>query len=269
MIRLSAHVSMLWRELPYAERPAAAAAAGFSVVETWWPPEGEADVFASEVARLGLEVASVNCDCGDVPAGDRGFLNVPERVEESLAAFDAALALAVRVGARRVNLLPGRLLDGVPRDVQLTQAAAVMRKCARRAAAEGVTIVVEPINEHDVPGYLVPTADAAVALIDAVGEPNVLLLYDAYHAARAGSDPVAEVGRFAARLGHVQYADAPGRGAPGTGAVDFEAFLAALESCGWNGPVGLEYDPKGPTGPTLPARRSSSFRRSEPSARTV
>src|SRR4051794_2259672 len=237
MIRFSAHVSMLFRDLPPLERPAAARAAGFELVETWWPEPG----FADAVRAAGVGVSCLNADGGSIPDGERGFLNVPERADESLAAVERALALAREVGSPVVNVLAGRALPDVPRRRQLDTALALLRDAAALAEAAGVAIVLEPINELDIPGYLLPTARAAADAIEAVGSPALRLLFDAYHSARSGADPLREVREVAALLGHVQYADHPGRGAPGTGTIDLDAFVATLAEVGYEGAVGLEY----------------------------
>jgi hydroxypyruvate isomerase len=236
MIRLSAHLSVQFAHLPYPERPVAAAAAGFELVETWWPGT-DADAWAEAVAAAGLGVACLNAFGGDLAAGERGFLNVEERREQTLAEIAAAVELARRLGCPCVNVLPGRLLPGVPAAQQWHAAVETLRE----AAVLDVTLLVEALNAHDVPGSLLPTPRRAAELVDAVGHPGVRLLYDAYHAAMAGSDPVREVGSLASLLGHVQYADSPGRGAPATGTVDFQAFVAALASAGYDGALGLEY----------------------------
>ncbi len=247
----SAHLSMLFRELPYLERPAAAARAGFTTVETWWPPDGLELAWADEVARNGLAVAAINSDGGDIDRGERGFLNLPERRVESAQAFRAAADLAVRTGAANVNVLVGRGVADVPRDDQLTEAAAALAECAALAAEHRLTILIEPINVHDVPGYLVPTVADAIRLLAAVGSDRVRLLFDAYHVARAGGDPSAEFAACAPLVAHVQYADCPGRGAPGTGTIDLRTFIAALEDAGYSGAVGLEFDAGGRTGEQL------------------
>jgi len=244
----SAHLSMLFRELPYLERPAAAAAAGFAVVETWWPGADLVEAWAEQVDRHSLGVQLLNCDGGEIEAGERGFLNVPERHEESLAAFRAAAAAAGRCGAPYVNVLVGRDTGRVPRKEQLRVAASALAACAEGARGCDVRIVIEPINDRDVPGYLVPTPEAALELIELAGSDEVLLLYDAYHAARMGADPCEDVATWLPFVGHVHYADCPGRGAPGTGEVDFRRLVRALEAGGYEGVVGLEFDP----GPSTP-----------------
>lgn len=236
MIRLSAHLSVQFAHLPYAERPAAAADAGFELVETWWPA-GEADAWTDAVAAAGVGVACLNAFGGDLAAGERGYLNVAERRERTLAEIAAAVELARRLGCPCVNVLAGRLLPGVPAARQWDAAVRTLQE----AAVSDVTLVVEALNARDVPGSLLPTAQRAAELVETVDRPGVRLLYDAYHAAMAGSDPLREVGSFAGLLAHVQYADSPGRGAPGTGTVDFQGFVAALEEAGYGGALGLEY----------------------------
>jgi hydroxypyruvate isomerase len=241
---------MLFTELPQIERPAAARAAGFSAVETWWPGS-DAEAWADAVREAGVRVALLNSDGGDLAAGDRGFLNRVEERESELRRIDEAVSLAVQVGCTRVNVLAGRLTDTEPENRQRDAAADVLREAAARAAAQGVVLVVEALNALDVPGYLVPTAAVARQFIESVGSDSVMLLYDAYHAARSGSDPVAEAPRFVDVIGHVQYADHPGRGAPGTGTVDLRTFADALREAGYEGDIGLEFDPHGDTGRAL------------------
>jgi hydroxypyruvate isomerase len=256
MLPLTAHLSMLFRELPYLERPAAARDAGFLAVETWWPGE-LGDAWAVEVHRSGLQVALLNCYGGDIDVGERGFLNLPQRREETVRDFEAAVELARTVGAPRINMLAGLLLPDVPRHTQLAEAASTLRECASVAAKAGMTIVVEQINKLDIPRYLVPTALEVADLIEAVGSSSVRMLYDVYHAARSGIDPLKEAPAYIELIDHIHYADCPGRGAPGTGSVDFFRLLDVLDGAGYFGMVGLEYDPHGPTMPTLASLRSA------------
>jgi hydroxypyruvate isomerase len=251
MVRFSAHLSMLFTEHAALDRPAAAARAGFTLVESWWPPADDVDAWADAVRAAGVGVSCLNADGGDIAAGDRGFCNLPERDADTLAAVTAALALAARVGAPCVNVLPGRVVPDRPVADQRRHAATVYRTLGDLAHARGLTIVVEPINATDVPDYLLPTPVAVADFLDTVDHPSVRMLFDAYHCARAGRDPAAEVAAHVGRIGHVQYADHPGRGAPGTGRIDLSAFVRALERAGYDGPIGMEYAPGGPTGATL------------------
>jgi hydroxypyruvate isomerase len=247
VIRWSAHVSMLFTEVPATDRPAAARDAGFELIESWWPPADDPAAWARAVIAAGIGVACLNADGGDIAAGDRGFCNLPERDADTFAAAAQALALAERVGAPCVNVLPGLVAAHRPRDEQVDHAVAVYRELGVMAAASGRTIVVEPINAVDVPHYLLPTADAVADLVRRVDHPNVRMLFDAYHCARSGGDPIAEAAAHVGLIGHVQYADHPGRGAPGTGDISINALRSALEEAGYGGAIGLEFDPQGPT----------------------
>jgi hydroxypyruvate isomerase len=155
-----------------------------------------------------------------------------------------------------VNLLVGRLDPERAPAGQAAAAREAVRECGTMAAASGRTVLIEHLNPLDVPGYLLPTPADAAAFVASVGLGSVRLLYDAYHAAAAGLDPCEDVGRHAPIIGHVQYADWPGRGAPGTGRVDLTRFVDRLGAAGYGGAVGLEYDPGGATLDSLGFLRS-------------
>lgn len=251
---------MLFTELPPVARPVAARAAGFEVVESWWPPAHDLAAWVHAVRDEGMDVACLNADGGDIAAGERGFCNLPHRHEDTLRAMRAALDLAGEVDAPAINVLAGRAVAGVPLPTQLASAAEVLRECGRMAAADGRIVVVEPINAVDVPDYLCPTPDHVSALLREVDHPAVRMLFDAYHVAKGGGDPVSEAGRHIDAIGHVQYADHPGRGAPGTGEIDLFAFAGALERAGYAGAIGLEFAPDGPTEPALGFMRGPNLR---------
>ncbi len=232
---------MLFTEHGPLERPAAAADAGFAVIESWWPPAGDPTAGADPVAAAGVRVAAINADGGDIAAGERGFCTNPDLYEHTLDAVERALALADLVDAPVVNVLAGRRLEGVPESDQRAAAVLVLRACGDLARRHGRTIVIEPINATDVPGYLVSTPAVAARFLDEIGHDHVRMLYDAYHAAMGGTDPVAEVGGLIDHVAHVQYADCPGRGAPGTGTINLPAFLERLDAAGYTGAVGLEF----------------------------
>ena len=158
-------------------------------------------------------MSCLNADGGDIAAGERGFCNLAERDDDTLAAVRAALALAERVGCPNVNVLPGLFVDR-PHG-RASSSPTRWRSTASRWArgCGGRTIVVEPINELDVPGYL-PPPPLRSQRSSRVSHPNVRMLFDAYHCARGGGDPIRDVGTFRAAIGHVQYADAPGVALP-------------------------------------------------------
>jgi hydroxypyruvate isomerase len=236
VIRRSAHLATLFPDVPWLDRPAAARAAGFDLVDSRWPPSGLDRAWPAALRAAGLDVACLNAYAGDYATGERGILTDPARREEAVAAFADAVELARAVGAPRINVPVGR--GGT-----YAAAVAALRECAALAETAGLTLLVEPINAVDFPGYLVPTAPEAAALIEEVSSDAVRLLYDAYHAAMGGADPVQEVRAYVPLVAHVHYADWPGRGPPGTGRLSLERLEATLVEAGYEGAVGLEYVP--------------------------
>ena len=246
-MRFSAHLGTLFPEHPPLGRPAAAHAAGFAAVEVWWPPAPLADDWIAAVHAAGVRAVLVNADGGDLAAGERGYCNVPGREDEVIEAVREAARVVRACGGEAVNLLVGRIDRARPVQAQRDAAREVVRAAALEAAALGARIVIEHLNPLDVDGPLLATPAEAAAFVRAVDHDAVRLLYDAYHAARAGCDPVTEIDRVAEVIGHVQYADSPGRGAPGTGTIDIWNLVDRLDAVSYSGPVGLEFLPSGPT----------------------
>lgn len=244
-LRFSANVSMLWPELPLLERFAAAARAGFRAVEVWWPGDDAARV-PDAVRDAGVEVVLMNFDGGDLAAGERGLLNHPDREARFHEHLPAALELARELGCPRLHALVGVEAPDVPRAEQDALARANVARAARAAAAQGAVVVVEALNPVDVPGYLLGSTDAAASFARSVGEPNVGLQLDAYHVAMSGEGPSEAFLRHRDVVAHVQFADSPGRGEPGTGSADLAGFFTTLELAGWAGWVGAEYRPSAP-----------------------
>jgi hydroxypyruvate isomerase len=253
-MRWSAHISWLFTELPYLERVAAARAAGFTTIESAWPGPADGDGLTVEVAEHELDVALLNCPAGDTARGERGFLNDLERHEEVQRAFAQAADLAAILGARNLNLLVGRALPGIAESDQRAAIVSTLRTLAPLAKARGLRILLEPINSIENPGYLAPTPESAVALIEAAGAEHAEqlgVLFDIYHLARMGLDPAEQIARHAEWIGHVQVADFPGRGAPGSGQLPIWGLLAQLRASRYDGAVGLEYVSPSPTEPSL------------------
>ncbi|MHB1469009.1 MAG: TIM barrel protein [Solirubrobacteraceae bacterium] len=247
----SAHISWLFGEWAYLERVGAARAAGFRWLETAWPPQDARTALPQAVARHRIEVALLNCDAGQVAHGERGFLNDPRRREAAEQAFLAAAELGDSLGVRNLNLLVGRALPDIGEARQRAAILGALRALATEAAARGMRILLEPINAIENPGYLAPTPAAAAALIEAVGSEAIGMLLDVYHVACSGDDPIAAIERHAEVIAHVQLADWPGRGQPGSGSLDVPGILEALEAAGYEGAVGLEYAPRGGTPESL------------------
>ena len=248
-LRYSVNCSMLFTELPLLERPAAVKAAGFDAVEFWWPfatavpGDAEVDAFCTAISDAGVQLAGLNFFAGNMPGGDRGLVSWPARRAEFADNVAVVAGIAGRLGTRAFNALYGNRVDDATPEEQDEVATANLALAASAVGALGGVVLVEPVS--GAPRYPVLTAADARAVIGraaAAGAVNVALLCDLYHLAVNGDDLDAAI-EGAASFGHVQIADAPGRGEPGSGTLDLDRYLAAIEAGGYAGYVGLEYKP--------------------------
>jgi hydroxypyruvate isomerase len=208
-----------------------------------WPGTEELPAVERVVADTGLDVALFNFDGGDMAAGDRGLLSDPARHERFRENVPVALELAARIGCTRLNALVGVRLPEVQRKTQLQLARENVAWAAERARAQGASIMIEAINSYENGPYLLDTTAKAVGFLDAVAADNVLLQYDVYHMQRMEGNLADTISRLLPRIGHVQIADPPSRGEPGTGELNYRFILDLLERSGYDGWVGLEYNP--------------------------
>jgi hydroxypyruvate isomerase len=247
MTRIAANLSMLFTEAPLAERFGRAARAGFRAVELQFPYELPADTIRRELDAHGLPMVLHNLPAGDWAKGDRGLAAHPGRVEEFRAGVARGVAYAKALGVPRLNALAGiPPADAEPALVRRTLVEN-LRFAAAALGEAGLALVVEPINTFDVPGFAVSTTAQALSVLDEVGAPNAFVQYDIYHAQRMEGDVANTLSRHLARIGHVQFADNPGRHEPGTGELNFDFLFAHLKHIGWRGDVGAEYKPAGAT----------------------
>jgi hydroxypyruvate isomerase len=247
---------MLFTEYPYLERFAAAAAAGFDEVESWWPfavPDpglAAVDDLLAAIRDAGVRLVSLNLWAGNMSAGERGVATDPERSTELHRNLPVLRAIARETGCARFNLLVGRLNSATDRDSQIAYAAGAVAAAARALADVG-TVLLEPLSGLPEGAYPLVTDVDVVAFRERVGEGNTALLFDAYHLGANGVDIVAAAERSAGVVGHVQLADAPGRGAPGTGTLPIAEAVDMLANHGYAGSIGCEYSVSGPTVDTL------------------
>jgi hydroxypyruvate isomerase len=243
VMRFSANLSFLFKEVPFAERFERARSAGFAGVEFMWPGDAELSAVERAVADTGLEVALFNFDAGDIAAGDRGLLSDPARQERFRENVPVALALASRIGCTRLNALVGVRRPEIELAAQLQLARENVAWAAVQARAQGASIMIEAVNSYENGPYLLDTTAKAIGFLDAVGADNVALQYDVYHMQRMEGNLADTIVRLLPRIGHVQIADPPGRGEPGTGEINYRFILELLERSGYGGWVGLEYNP--------------------------
>lgn len=253
--RFDVNLSILFTELPLLERPAAAAAAGFDAVELWWPwvddptpPRSALDDLRAALESAGTRLVGLNFYAGQLPGPDRGALSVPGRESDRFRAnVEVAAAFAASVGCTALNALYGNRVDGVDPAEQDALALENLVLAARAADEAGAVLLIEALNAEESPRCPLVSADAAVELVrrvnDASGLDNARFLLDLYHLSKGGADLPAVIGRYAELTAHVQIADDPGRGAPGTGTLPLADLLGLLRARGYRGWTGLEYKP--------------------------
>ncbi len=242
-MRFCPNLSMLFKDVDFVDRFQRAADAGFAAVEFWWPSGEDLDRVEAAIKEGGLQVALFNFDAGDMPGGDRGLVSDPERRQEFRDNVPVALELARSVGCPRLNSLAGLRLDGVDIGEQLELAADNVGWAADQAAEHGIEVMIEAVNTFENGPYLLPTTNAAAEFVERVGRANVKLQYDAYHMQRMEGNVVATLRERIASIAHIQVADSPDRGEPGSGELNYRYIFAALEELPYEGWVGLEYKP--------------------------
>ena len=241
---------LLFKEYPLFERAAVAKAAGFDQVEYWWPfeeaepPGDQIQAFVDAIKASGTQLTGLNFFAGDMPGGDRGLVSWVARQAEFRANVPVALAIGEELGCKAYNALYGNRQAGEDPAESDKVGFDNLVFAAGAAEAVGATVLLEPISGS--PDFPLKTAAECCAILDRLeeaGTTNVKFLCDLYHLAANGEDLANVVESYTGRTGHVQIADYPGRGQPGTGTLPLEALLTALRRGGYNGSVGLEYNP--------------------------
>jgi hydroxypyruvate isomerase len=244
--RFCANISMLFTEVPMVERPAAARAAGFEAIEVQFPYAVPLEDFARAVEKAGVTVALINFPAGDFDKGDRGLGALPARKAEFRAAVAEGRRYAERLRVDRFNLLAGIPGAAAEREARATLIDN-LRFAADAVKEIGATVCLEAINTRDVPGFYLHDPDQVVTLIDESGVRNAALQYDLYHMQIMRGDLIPTMERLMDRIGHIQFADTPGRHEPGTGEINYANVFAAIDRIGYTGWLGAEYKPAGRT----------------------
>ncbi len=258
-LRYLANCSMLFTELPLLQRPGAAKAAGFDAIEFWWPwpdqpvpGDPEVDAFVTAVADSGAQLVGLNFFAGELTGPDCGVLSIPARSQQFLDNLDVAVGIGERLGVSAFNALYGNRVEDSTPEEQDALGRENLAQAAKAAGRVGATVLVEPVSGPK--PYPLRTAADAVAVVDAAradGSANVGFLLDLFHLANNGDDPAAAITAYADRVAHVQIADWPGRGEPGTGTLDLDGLLTSVADTGYAGWVGLEYKPTTTTDDSL------------------
>lgn len=244
MPKLAANLTMLFTEYPFLERFDRAAASGFRGVEFLFPYDEDPETLGDALERNGLDLVLFNLPSGNWAEGDRGIAADQARKHDFEQGVDRAVEYAAALRPPRINCLAGKTSDP---DAARDNLIANVRLAADALRATGTTLLVEPVNTHDVPGFALPTTQSALSLLEAVERDNVGLQFDVYHAHRMDEDPFAFLREHGSTVHHIQIADVPGRHQPGTGEIDFQQLFEVIDGSGYDGWVSLEYNPEGPT----------------------
>lgn len=242
-MKLAANLGFLFTEHPFLERFRSAAVAGFEGVEYAVPYDHPREALARELKAHDLAQALFNMPAGDWANGERGIAGLPGREAEFRRGIETTLSYADALGCRRVNCLAGIAPKGARREELLKTLAGNLATAAEALKREGVALVIEPINFHDMPGFILNRSAEAMAVIEEVGHDNLALQYDVYHMQRMEGALAETLGRLMPRIGHIQVADTPGRHEPGTGEINYRFVLAEIGRLGYTGWVGAEYHP--------------------------
>jgi hydroxypyruvate isomerase len=244
MPRFSANLTMLFNEVPFRDRYAAAAAAGFSGVECLFPYEVPADELAHLLAELGLVQVLFNLPPGDWDAGERGIAALPDRVDEFRDSVDVALSYARKLGCPTLHVMAGLVPDGADRDAMHRTYIENLRYAADVVADDGIDLAIEPLNDRDVPGYFLPRIDMAAEIVEEVERPNVGLQFDVYHVQIMDGDLATRIARHAPLIRHVQIAGVPERHEPDIGEIAYPYLFELFDHLGYAGWIGCEYRPR-------------------------
>ncbi|QFU09646.1 Putative hydroxypyruvate isomerase YgbM [Rhodobacteraceae bacterium THAF1] len=246
-MKFSANLGFLWTDRPLPDAIRAAHAAGFDAVECHWPYDVPAAEVKAALDQTGLRMLGLNTRRGDVAGGENGVAALPGREEDARAFIDEALAYAVQIGAGCIHVMGGFARG----DAALAAYVSNLRYACDAAAPQGITILIEPLNRHDAPGYVLRTTDQAAEIIEAVGAANLKIMFDCYHVGRTEGDVTTRLRALLPMVGHIQFASVPDRGTPDHGELDYAYVFAAIRDLGWEAPLGAEYKSAKPTDETL------------------
>lgn len=255
MPRFSANLGFLFPDLPFLDRFAAAAQAGFTAVEYAAPYEYPQAELKRRLADNGLAQVLINSPAGDRSKGERGFACVPGKEGTFRDSLGQALDYAVALGCPCVHVMAGMPPAEVPRDTALALYAANLAWAGEQGKQAGVKLVIEPLNPRDAPGYLLNTQEQGAAIVNAIGRDRLGLQFDIYHCQTAQGDVTTRLEKLMPAIDHMQLADVPGRHEPGTGEIGWEFVFRRIDELGYRGWIGCEYTPLGDTAEGLSWRK--------------
>jgi hydroxypyruvate isomerase len=244
MPKFAANLTMLFNELPFLDRFAAAAEAGFKGVEYLFPYDFDKNELAARLKEFGLTQVLHNLPAGSWGGGERGIAILPDRVSEFRESVSKAIDYAGTLGCPQVNCLAGLTpKEGTPQRLRETFVAN-LDYAAGALKDAGIKLLIEAINTRDIPGFYLTNTTQTMEIIDEVGSDNLFFQYDIYHMQIMEGDLTRTIEANLARIPHMQLADNPGRNEPGTGEINYPFLFKKLDEIGYDGWIGCEYKPK-------------------------
>ena len=239
MTGFSANLGFLWTELSLPEAIRAAGRAGFNAVECHWPYDTPPEEVTAALQESSLRMLGLNTLRGNTSDGDNGLAALPGREDEARAAIDQAIAYASAIKTPNIHVMAGFAEGDAARRTFIEN----LHYACNAAAPHGITILIEPLNHHDAPGYFLNTADQAAEIITAVGADNIKLMFDCYHIQIMQGDMTRRLEQFMPIIGHIQIAAVPSRAEPDDGELDYRHVMRTIRALGFEAPVGAEYRP--------------------------
>lgn len=239
----SANLGFLWTELPLPDAIRAARAAGFDAVECHWPYDTPSEDVRAALEETGLSMLGLNTSRG--APGENGLAALPGREEEARAAIDQAIRYAEDIDAGAIHVMAGFAEGPAARQCFVEN----LRYAAAQAGAK--TILIEPLNSYDAPGYFLTTTEQALSILQEIAAPNIKLMFDCYHVQLMEGDLSHRLTDLLPHIGHIQFAGVPARGRPDEGEINYAHVFAHIAALGYARPLGAEYKPNGPTEDTL------------------
>jgi hydroxypyruvate isomerase len=243
MPRFAANLTMLFTEHPFLDRFERAAKAGFEAVEFLFPYDFKTADIQARLRDNDLKLVLHNLPAGNWAEGERGIAVLPDRVDEFREGVGRAIETATALGVKQLNCLAGKAPLGASESLLRNTFVSNLRFAAGELKKAGLKLLIEPVNNVDIPGFFLTRSAQALAIIEDVGSDNLFLQFDLYHAQRMEGELTGTLKRHLDRIAHVQIADNPGRHEPGTGEVNWDFIFKQLDELGYPGHVGCEYAP--------------------------
>lgn len=244
MGKFSVNLTTIFTEVPFLERFQKAKQAGFAFVECQFPYQSSIEDLRREIRDHALSLVLINLPAGDWERGERGLAIFPERREEFRQSVAKGIEYAQALGVEKLHCLAGVLDIGADRELAREVYLENLKFAASEMARYGLTLLIEPINAYDMPGYFLTDIEEAASIIEEIGLPNVKIQFDFYHIQRIKGNLSANFLKYIDQVSHIQIADVPGRHEPGTGEIDYKQVLKDVKDRGYKGYIGLEYSPK-------------------------